>query len=322
VGHPVLDPQSRDFRLLILGIVALGSILCFMTLGLRGDLGFVLSLRAVKLAALMETAAAIALSTVVFQTVTANRILTPSIMGLDALYLFGQVVFVALLGATAYASLDDRLKFVAEIISLMALSACLILPLLRIGLDLNLMLLAGVVLGVLFRSLHALFVRLLDPNDFAIVQASSFANFNDVNDALLGFALLLTVISFLGVWRSRHILDIVALGRDTAISLGLHWAKVQVSCLLLVAALVAVSTALVGPIAFLGLLFVALAERIVGSRRHGLLIPASVLVAIIVLVGGQTLFQHGLGNSATLGIVIEFVGGIVFLLLLWQGRRK
>jgi iron complex transport system permease protein len=91
---------------------------------------------------------------------------------------------------------------------------------------------------------------------------------------------------------------------------------------MMVSLLVAVSTALVGPVAFLGLLFVALAERIVQSRRHAILIPAAALVSIIVLTGGQTLFQHGLGNSSTLGVVIEFTGGIVFLILLWRGNRR
>lgn len=318
----VVNPTARDFRLLVLALLALGSMLCFMTIGLRGNLGFVLGLRAVKLAALVETGIAIALSTVLFQTVTANRILTPSIMGIDALYLLAQILVVASVGGLAYASLDDHLKFAIEITGLMALSCCLILPLLRARLDLNLMLLAGVVLGVLCRSLHALFARLLDPNDFAIVQASSFANFNDVDTELLAFASAVTALACVCIWRSRHVLDVVALGRDAAISLGIAWSKVQVACLFLVAVLVAVSTALVGPVAFLGLLFVALAERIVGSRRHGLLIPAAVLVAIVVLVGGQTLFQHVLGSSATLGVVIEFVGGIVFLLLLWHGSRK
>ncbi|MBN9056591.1 MAG: iron chelate uptake ABC transporter family permease subunit, partial [Rhizobiales bacterium] len=90
----------------------------------------------------------------------------------------------------------------------------------------------------------------------------------------------------------------------------------------LVSALVAVSTALVGPVAFFGLLVAALAERIVGTRRHGVLLPAAGLAGIVVLVGGQTLFQHALGNATALGVVIEFVGGLVFLLLLFLGSRK
>ncbi|WP_320198854.1 iron chelate uptake ABC transporter family permease subunit [Agrobacterium sp. rho-13.3] len=312
----------RNRSLLCLALLAFVCIVCFMTIGLRGNLAFVLSLRAVKLVALIEVGIAIAISTVVFQTVTANRILTPSIMGIDALYIFGQILFVFLFGGLAYATLDARLKFLFEIILLMALTSGLVLPMLRARWDMGLMLLSGVVVGVLFRSLHSLLARLIDPNEFAVVQGGSFVNFNDVQAELLTIASLLTVGALTYIWRARHVFDIVALGRDTAIGLGIEWPKIQITCLLLVCVLVAVSTALVGPVAFLGLLFVALAERIVQSRRHAVLIPAAALVAIIVLVGGQTLFQHGLGNSSTLGVVIEFIGGIVFLILLWRGSRR
>jgi iron complex transport system permease protein len=311
-----------DRRLVLLTLIALACIIAFLTIGLRGNLGFVLTLRVIKLAALIEVGIAIAVSTVVFQTVTANRILTPSIMGIDALYLFAQILLVFLLGGLAYATLDARLKFAAEIAALMILSCALILPMLRARLDMGLMLLSGVVLGVLFRSLHALIARVLDPNDFAVVQGTSYVNFNDVNTALLAIASLLTLAALVLVWRARHILDVVSLGHDAAIGLGIDWTKTQVGCLLLVSLLVAVSTALVGPVAFLGLLFVALAERVVRSRRHALLIPAAALIAVIVLVGGQTLFQHALGNSSTLGVVVEFAGGIVFLILLWRGSRR
>ena len=311
-----------DRRMIFLAALAVACIVAFMSIGLRGNPGFVLGLRAIRLTAMIEIGVAIAVSTVVFQTVTANRILTPSIMGIDALYLFAQIMLVFSLGGFFYATLDQRLKFSFEVAALMMLSLGLILPMLRARLDMGFMLLVGVVIGVLFRSLHSLIARVIDPNDFAVAQVSSYATFNDVKSELLVVASLLTFASLAFVWRARHTLDILALGRDTAIGLGIDWTRTQVACLLLVSVLVAVSTALVGPIAFLGLLVVALAERIVGTRRHAVLIPAAALVAVIVLVGGQTLFQHVLGNSSTLGVVVELAGGIVFLVLLWRRSRK
>lgn len=311
---------NRALILLMLG--ALACIVCFMTIGLRGNLTFVITLRAIKLLALVEVGIAIAVSTIIFQTVTANHILTPSIMGIDALYIFGQILLVFLFGGAAYASLNDSWKFMGEIALLMTLTCCLMLPLLKARWDMGLVLLSGIIIGVLFRSLHSLLARLIDPNDFAVVQAASFVNFNNIETKLLAVATVLTISVLFWSWRMRHTLDVVALGRNAAIGLGVDWKRMQLTLLLVVAALVSVSTALVGPVAFLGLLFVALAERIVGTRRHSLLIPAAALVAIIVLVGGQTFFQHALGNSGTLGIVIEFVGGSVFLILLWRGSRR
>ena len=310
-----------DRRLLGLAVAALAAAAAFLAIGLKGNIAFVLELRLVKLAALVQVGVAIAISTVIFQTVTGNRILTPSIMGLDALYLFGQMLMVFLLGGVGYVTLDPQMKFGLEVLVLMALASALLLPMLKSRLDMGLMLLAGVVFGVLFRSLHSLLARLIDPNEFSVVQSASFANFNAVRTDLLLFAAVVTVVAAVIAWRTRHVLDIVSLGPDTATGLGVGWAGTVTGLLLLVSALVAVSTALVGPVAFFGLLVAALAERIVNTRRHAVLLPAAALAGVVVLVGGQTLFQHALGNATALGVVIEFVGGLVFLLLLILGSR-
>ena len=311
-----------DRRLLALAAAALLSALAFLLIGLRGNIAFVLELRLLKLAALAQVGLAIAISTVIFQTVTGNRILTPSVMGLDALYLFGQMLMVFLLGGAGYVSLDPQVKFAVEVLVLMALASGLLLPMLKRRLDMGLMLLAGVVFGVLFRSLYSLLARLIDPNDFAVAQTASFANFNAVRTDLLAFAAVVTVLAAILAWRARHVLDVVSLGPDAATGLGVNWASTVTGLLLLVSALVAVSTALVGPVAFFGLLVAALAERIAGTRRHGTLLPAAALTGITVLVGGQTLFQHGFGSATALGVVIEFFGGLVFLLLLVLGSRS
>lgn len=309
-------------RLWILAALALAAALAFMTVGLRGNLAFALELRAVRLLTLAQVAVAVAVATVVFQTVTGNQVLTPQIMGLDALYIFGQMALVMALGSTGFVALDPRMKFAVEAALMMAMALLLFLPMLRRRFDIGLLLLTGVVLGVLFRSLASLMARIIDPNEFAVVQGASYADFNTVRTELMVAGLAVTAVCTAFVWRKRHLLDIVALGADNAVGLGVEWTRTLAGLLLLVAALVAVSTALVGPVTFFGLLVVALAERIVDSRRHRLLLPAAMLVAMIVLVGGQTVLQHGLGGASTLGVVIEFVGGIVFLAMLWAARKK
>ena len=311
-----------DRRLLALAVAALAAAAAFLAIGLKGNIAFVLELRLLKLAALVQVGVAIAISTVIFQTVTGNRILTPSVMGLDALYLFGQMLMIFLLGGVGYVNFNPQLKFGLEVLLLMLLASALLLPMLKRRLDMGLMLLAGVVFGVLFRSLYSLLARLIDPNEFAVAQTTSFANFNAVRTDLLVFAAVVTVIAAIIAWCARHVLDVVSLGPDAATGLGVGWTGTVTGLLLLVSALVAVSTALVGPVAFFGLLVAALAERIVDTRRHAKLLPAAALAGIVVLVGGQTLFQHALGNATALGVVIEFVGGLVFLLLLILGSRK
>jgi iron complex transport system permease protein len=312
----------HEGRLAMMAAVAVLVGVAFMTIGLRGDLAFVVELRAVRLAAMVLVGVAVAVSTVVFQTVCANRIITPSIMGLDALYVFCQTALVFALSGFGFAGIDPRLHFLGNFTAMTSLALALFLPMLRQRFDLTLMLLTGVVLGVLFRSLTTLLARLLDPNDFAVLQGTVFASFNAVEPDLLLLAGVITVAGVAIAWRARHVLDVLALGTDTAIGLGLAWRGTAAGLLVVVAALVSASTALVGPMAFLGLLVVSLTERIVGTNRHAILLPAAALTAIIVLVGGQTVLQHALGGEGSLGIVVEFVGGIVFLAILFAGGRR
>lgn len=313
----------RDrFWLGLLAALAVASIIAFMTVNLRGNLAFALELRGIRLLALVTVAIAIAVSTVVFQTITGNRILTPAIMGLDALYQFAQIALVFALGGLGYLSLSPYLKFGLETAGLMLLATVLLLPALKSRVDLVLMLLAGVVIGGLFRSLSQLLARLIDPQEFAIAQGALFANFSSPRTDLLLLASVLTLVVVLGLWRRRHVLDIIALGRDTAISLGVDWTRSVSVYLLVVSCLVAVSTALVGPVTFFGLIVVALAERLISARRHAVLFIAAMLVGIVVMVGGQTLLQHGLDQASTLSVVIDFVGGLVFILLLFTSRGR
>lgn len=309
-------------KLIVLGLCALLAIMAFMTLGARGNWEFILVFRGTKLAALTLVATAIAVSTVVFQTLTGNRILTPSIMGFDALYVLLQTALVFAFGGIGFATLSAETKFLMELCLLSAAALLLFGSLLGHGLqDLFRMLLVGVVFGVLFRSLTSLLQRMIDPSEFAILQGELFASFNRVDTTLLWLALPITVTCCLCVWRKRKVFDVMALGREQAISLGLDYRRELMIGLTLVTALVATSTALAGPVVFFGLLVSALAYEVMKTHHHGPVFAAAALMAITALVGGQAVFERVLGMGATLSVVIEFLGGLVFLYLILRKVR-
>ncbi|WP_416186710.1 iron chelate uptake ABC transporter family permease subunit [Fulvimarina sp. 2208YS6-2-32] len=314
--------RSRPFAehrptFLVLVALVLVSAAFFMTVGARGSWSFVLPFRATKLLAMVLVGHAIAVSTVLFQTISANRILTPSIMGFDALYGLIQTVLVFSAGAAFTVAIDPLLLFSAETITLMGFACLLYGTLLATGMrGMHRLLLIGVVLGVLFRSVSGLMLRLIDPNDFIVVQDRMFASFNGVDPTLLGISTILILAATLSVARLVRVLDVLALGRDIAISLGIDHRRTVLVVLALVACFVAVSTALVGPVAFFGLIVASLARTLVGSRRHATTLAAASLLAMIALLAGQTILEHVFHFDTALGIVVEFVGGIVFLALL------
>ena len=91
--------------------------------------------------------------------------------------------------------------------------------------------------------------------------------------------------------------------------------------LVLVALLVSVSTALVGPVTFLGLLVAHLAYRAMPTYRHAVVLPAAALIAAVTLVGGQLVLERVFSLNAALSIVIEFLGGLTLLVLLARRPR-
>lgn len=303
--------------LALLLAAALTAIALFMTLNARGSWDFVLPFRGRKLWGLVLVAYAIAISTVLFQTVTENRILTPAIMGFDFLYQFVQTALVFTLGGFAYATLDPGLRFAGNVLVMVGLSTLLFRWLFgRAARSLHLLVLAGIVFGVLFRSVSGLLQRLLDPNEFVILQDAFFARFNTIDPTLLGMATgLIAAVSLLALPLLSR-LDVLLLGRDTATNLGVDHRRTVSQVLVVVAVLVSISTALVGPVLFFGLLVANLAYLVMPGYRHIEVLPAAVLLGVIGLVGGQAVLEHVFGYNTALAIIIEFVVGVTFLFLL------
>lgn len=302
--------------LVLLALLAALSMAAFMTLGVKGRWDFVLPFRATKLAAMLLVAYSIAVSTVLFQTITGNRILTPSIMGFDALYILIQTLVVFLFGAAHFAEVGPGIMFALETAAMVGFSAVLYRWMLSGELrGLHLLMLVGIVFGVLFRSLSNLMQRMIDPNEFAVLQDRFFASFNTVHSELLLIAAALVLAASAGVWRLFHTFDVLALGRETAINLGVAHKRTIAAILVLVTVLVSVSTALVGPVTFFGLLVANLAYQVAGTSRHAVVLPAAVLLAVICLVGGQLVLERVFSFDTALSIVIEFLGGITFIAL-------
>ncbi|PIO96197.1 iron chelate uptake ABC transporter family permease subunit [Pleomorphomonas carboxyditropha] len=308
---------------LVVALLAALSALAFMTVGVRGSWSFVLAHRGVRLAALVTVAYAIALSTVLFQTLTGNRILTPAVMGFDALFLLLQTALVVVLGGAGAGALDPRLLFSVECLIMVGLSGLLFRLLFRgEGRNLPLVVLAGLLFGALFRSLASFLQRVMDPNDFLVLQGRTFASFNVVDPALIGVAAFLALTATAVLLPRLSELDVLVLGREKATGLGIDTARLSAIVFALVAVLVSASTALVGPTTFFGLLVANLAYLMVPSARHADVLPVAVGLAVITLVGGQMLLERLLGFGTALSIVIDFVGGVVFLLILFRAGRR
>ncbi|OMF32208.1 iron ABC transporter permease [Paenibacillus sp. FSL H8-0548] len=309
-------------KLSLLAVLAVALIAVFLFIQLGPNWDYALPRRLKKVLAIVITGGAIAYSTLIFQTITNNRILTPSIIGLDSLYMLIQTFVIFAFGSMSLPSTNKYLNFYISVGLMIAFVAVLYKLLFkREGRNLYFLLLIGLVLGTLFGSISTFMQVLIDPNEFLIVQGKMFASFNNVNTDLLVISIIIIGLVALYGQRLGKYLDVMSLGKEHAVNLGVPYDYVVKRLLVIVAILIAISTALVGPITFLGLLVVNVAYQFMRTYRHRYLIPGAILISIISLVGGQLIVERVFTFETTVSVIINFIGGTYFLYLLLREKK-
>ncbi|OED63062.1 ABC transporter permease [Vibrio tasmaniensis ZS-17] len=309
-------------KIAILAIASLGMATVFVGQGLTWDnYEFFLSLRLPKLLSIVLAAVAISASSLVFQTITNNRILTPSILGFDSLYMLVQTVLLFVFGGTSFWVIDAIANFSLSVTVMILFSFALFHFYFKSKRNnVFTLLLIGIVCGSVFSSLANFLAMLIDPNEFAVLQNVMFASFNNVKGELVYLSLIPLGLSLLGLWLLAPKLDVLWLGVDNATSLGVNTKRLTQITLVIVSVMVAVSTALVGPVLFFGLITVSLARQIFKSYQHRVLIIASSLLAVVLLVSGQWFIEKVMAFETTVSVIINLVGGLYFMFLLLRTR--
>ena len=310
--------------LLGLGIAATILVAIFLFIGLNANnFDYALSRRIPKIIAMILVGISIGFSSLVFQTITNNRILTPSILGLDSLYVLLQTTLIFILGSGSGVVNGKNANFVISIIIMIIFSSLIYKFLFRKNSN-NIfsLLLIGVVCGTLFESLTTFMQVLIDPLEFQMVQDKMMASFNNINTEILLISTVVIALCIVFSMDFLKILDVMSLGRDEAINLGVDYDKVTKKMLVVIVILTSVSTALVGPITFLGLLVVNIARQLVKTYKHSELGLATGFISVIALIGGQLIVERILNFGMTIGVIINFVGGIYFNYLVMKERAK
>ncbi|ASC59148.1 iron chelate uptake ABC transporter family permease subunit [Vibrio vulnificus] len=314
--------MSDRGKMWLLLAISLVMVTLFLGKGLTLDnYQYFLSRRIPKVLAMVLAGVAISQASLLFQTVTHNRILTPGILGFDSLYLLVQVIIVVVFGGLSQYVLNAYLNFSLSVVAMVLFSMALFGFYFR-GKEKNLitLLLVGLIIGQLFSNVASFFVLIMDPNDYATVQASMFASFNNIDTQLVYFTAPILLIASLLMYRMHAVMDVFWLDKDNATSLGVNVRQVTKQVLMLSAVLIAVATALIGPILFFGLLVTNLAREMFHTYRHAKLLPGCAILGVTLLLAGQWLVENVLTFQTTLSVIINFVGGIYFMSMLLRNR--
>lgn len=305
-------------KLRILAVAIVVASVLFVVLGLTPkNFEYFLYRRVPKVFAMILTGGSIAFSSIIFQTITHNRILTPNVLGLDSIYVFIQTLIVFIFGSITGFAAGSTGNFLLTLIIMIGFSMIFYqIMFKRETQNIMFLVLIGMVMGTFFGSLSDGMQFLMDPNEFLMLQDKMYASFNSMNTKLIMPATILIILAVVYVKNDVRLLDAIALGREQAINLGVDYDKVVKKMLVVVAIMVSVSTALVGPITFLGIMVSNLARQMMRTYKHSYLITASVLISIAALVVGQFLIERVFGFNVMLSMIINLVGGTYFLYLL------
>lgn len=315
--------EERRYWILLITLIALG---IFASYGLlvynnpvpisSPSFGPVVKRRMVALTAMILAAICQSLSTVAFQSITSNKVITPSLLGFESLYATIHTTTIFFFGARAFINFKGTHAFLFQVVIMVFM--CLILYgwLLsgKYG-DLQLMLLVGVIIGTGLKSLSSFMRRLLAPSEFDILQARMFGSVNNADSEYFIIAIPIVIIIALLILIYSKKLNVISLGQDICTSLGVNHKFSVIYMLVLVAVLMAVSTALVGPLTFYGFLVATLSYQAAPTYDHRYIFPMALAIGFLIITGAYFLMYHVFNAQGVVSVIIEIFGGITFLIV-------
>lgn len=328
-GSFLTSSGKRKYALLVSTLVLAGALLTFGVLSWNNPLPFgtdgywrIAQMRGTSLVVIAIVATCHAFATVAFHTATANRIITPSIMGFEALYVVLQTAAVFFLGVAGLYNLPPLGKFLL-ISTLMVVFATLLYGWILRGTagNIHVMLLVGVILGGGMGSLSTFMQRMLDPATFDVLTARLFGNISKADPQLFPLVIPIVAVTAGALYASSRMLNLLALGRETSINLGLNHERAMMLILFAVSVLMAMTTSLVGPMTFLGFLVATLAYQLTNTYDHRLIFPVAVLIGYVVMSLSYFILRHVFSAQGAVTVIIELIGGVTFLIFVIRKGR-
>ena len=283
---------------------------------------YAMKIRAPKLMVMLITAFAIGGASIVFQSIINNTIVTPCLLGMNSLYTLIHTGVVFFVGSGSLLASNPNAAFAVDLV-LMGLTATIIYSYLFQKTNHNVLyvLLIGTVLTSFFSSIQTTLSRVMDPNEYDNLLSTLVASFSNINSEIIIFSVIVLAIVIFALRKELALLNVITLGKEQAINLGVDYDSCIRRLLLGVTLCIAVATAMVGPISFLGLIIANLSRQLLKTYRHSQLILGSALFGMVVLVGGQLIVEHIFTYAIPVSVFITVGGGLYFLYLLLTNRR-
>ncbi|GKS64772.1 corrinoid ABC transporter permease [Nitrospira sp.] len=258
---------------------------------------------------------------VALQALLRNPLADPYVLGVSSGAALGAAVGV-LLGAGTTFLAETALPAYGFAGGLLALVVVYRMAASYEQLPIHSLLLTGVILNAIFSALIMFITSILEPNRSYGMMAWLMGTLTaPTYGGLAGLAVYLS-IGMLLLFSQMRVLNILALGEDSARTLGIDTEKAKRFIFILAALVTGAVVSVSGMIGFIGMV-VPHAVRLITGADHRLLLPASALVGGIFLMGADTIARTLISPAEIpVGIITALAGGPFFVyLLLWRKDR-
>ncbi len=272
--------------------------------------------------AMLIAATCHAFATLLFQTVTNNRIITPSLLGFEAVYSTINTATMYFLGINSFIALSGMTFYLSQIGIMILISLLLFSTLLKKDRGVDFLLLVGIIMGQGLRSISAFMRRLLSPSEFDVLQAKLFASVNNSDSSYFLISAILVVLVVGIIFSRRSKLNVIGLGSSASTNLGIDYKKTVIYSLIGISILMSVSTALIGPMNFFGFLIVSLTYEFANTYDHKYLFMMALFLAFFILTTSYFIMNHIFNANGVVSILIELVGGLYFIYIVFRKGKR
>lgn len=263
--------------------------------------------------ACMTAGAGLAVSGAMIQSVLANRLASPSLIGVNA------GAGLAITVSTAFGILGGWQTSLVSFVGAFGAVMLVAFASKKFGASKGTLILMGVALNSFLNAFSSAIVT-LNPDTGVLSNDFKVGDFSAVTYGKLIPALVLTAVTLLVSVTFSNMLDVMTLGEENAAGLGVNVQTARTFFLLLAALLAGAAVSIAGLISFVGLV-VPHAVRRMGAGASAHLLPLSALfgagfVTLCDLVARTAFAPH----EIPVGIIMAFVGAPFFVLLLIKGK--
>lgn len=282
--------------------------------GQHAQVEIIKDLRIPRVLIAMFTGAALSVSGVLLQSVMRNPLADAGVIGISS-----GASFFSLMAITAL----PQFYFYSPLFSVLGGAiACFLVYVLswKGGLSPIRMILVGIAINAMFTGMAEAFVTICSYFNITINQSGqsnlTMKTWGDVRLIGVYGVVGLVVALFLSKWC-----NLLALQDKTAKNLGLRVTRMRLLISITAVLLAAVTAAVAGVIAFVGLLIPHISRRLVGSD-HRVLIPFSALSGALLILTADTLGRTLVApNEIPASTIMAVIGGPFLIFLLKRGDR-